>query len=135
MTDSGKRWNWTSKKIKQRKKYTKHSKTDSSSSLLYKLNRSKSEQPKPKHQFASAYANSVYRNVHLYERAKRGTHNILFLCRTIWLKYNLLLTREMNDIYREKKWEIQVIVFMIMVIRSSERIFNPISYTGMYHRF
>ena len=29
-----------------------------------------------------------------------------------------------------KKWEIQVIAFMIMLTRVSERIFNPMRYAG-----
>ena len=31
-----------------------------------------------------------------------------------------------------EKWEIQVIVSMIMLTRSSERIFNPMRYTGIF---
>ena len=35
-----------------------------------------------------------------------------------------------NRFFRVKKLEIQVIVFMIMLTRSSERIFYPMRYTG-----
>ena len=35
-----------------------------------------------------------------------------------------------NRFFLVKKLEIQVIVFMIMHTRSSERIFNPMHYTG-----
>ena len=29
-----------------------------------------------------------------------------------------------------KKWEIKIILYMVMFTRSSERIFNPMRYTG-----
>ena len=31
-----------------------------------------------------------------------------------------------------KKWEFQIIVFMITLTRSSERIYNPMRYTGIF---
>ena len=36
-----------------------------------------------------------------------------------------------NRFFRVNKLEIQVIVFMIMLTRSSEMIFNPMCYTGV----
>ena len=30
-----------------------------------------------------------------------------------------------------KKWEIQVIIFLILLTRSTERIFNPMRYTDI----
>ena len=36
-----------------------------------------------------------------------------------------------NRFFLVKKLEIQVIVFMTMLTRSSERIFNPMRYTGI----
>jgi len=35
-----------------------------------------------------------------------------------------------NQIFLSKKLEIQVIAFIIMLTRSSQRIFNPMRYTG-----
>ena len=35
-----------------------------------------------------------------------------------------------KQIFSSEKWEIQVIVFMIMLTRSSKRSFNPMRYTG-----
>ena len=37
-----------------------------------------------------------------------------------------------KDLKLIKNWEIQVIVFMIMLTRSSGKIINPIRYTGQY---
>ena len=38
-----------------------------------------------------------------------------------------------NRFFQLKKWEIQVIIFIIMLTRSSKRIFNPMHYTGFIH--
>ena len=37
-----------------------------------------------------------------------------------------------NIFFPFKTWEIQVILFLIMLTRASERIFNPMRYTGCY---
>ena len=37
-----------------------------------------------------------------------------------------------KKLFLVKKLEIPVIIFMIMLIRSSERIFNPSRYTGIF---
>ena len=37
-----------------------------------------------------------------------------------------------GDFFAVKKGEIQIIITMIMITRSSERIFNPSRYTGNY---
>ena len=35
-----------------------------------------------------------------------------------------------KNFFQVKKWEIQVVIFMIRLTRSSKRIFNPMRYTG-----
>ena len=41
---------------------------------------------------------------------------------------------EKKGLFLVEKWEIQVIISMIMLTRSSESIFNPMRYTGSYFR-
>ena len=45
--------------------------------------------------------------------------------------YNQFLLRKVNKKILVKIWEIQVIVFIIMLTRSSKRIFNLLRYTGI----
>ena len=37
-----------------------------------------------------------------------------------------------KQIFKVKKWDIQVIVIMIMLTHSAEMIFNPMRYTGIH---
>ena len=45
-------------------------------------------------------------------------------------KKDLKLIR--NGFFLVKKWEKQVIIFMIMLTGSSKRIYNPMNYTGIF---
>ena len=73
----------------------------------------------------AAPLNTLLHKIRIYDTAsnKRFEHRTSF-----YLKEDSKLIK--NRIFLMKKWKIQVIVFMIKLFRSSERIFFPMRYTG-----
>ena len=61
--------------------------------------------------------------------ASEKSHQNLSDYNQFLFKKDLKLTK--NRFFLVKKWVIVVTVFMIMLSRSSERIFNPMRYTGI----
>ena len=59
--------------------------------------------------------------------SEKSYQNLSDYIQLLFKKYRKLIKKWLLLV---KKWEIQVIISMIMLTRSSERIFNPMRYTG-----